>query len=696
MDKKAFSALPRPTLTKRQEGFPLLMSNMAYLVTAQRLELGGQDTLVMNFFQCKDQGLLPEFRTFCQAQDYISQDLTTEKTKWRKGAINHLAGYKYWGNADANIVINSMKERRMILGFLTEFKRRNRVRDYVGWRHPGAQDNREIKDRIDEYQETIKEWRLERRHQAEKERIDARMEKFGALPDDYDEFVEGTVFKEDNYIFYSLSGKTAYCSRCRQDLAIDGGKKLRRKDAQAPEAQETVKHNGTVTCPCCGTRLFCKSIGRGRRNLTAVRWSAFASKDGEDVLVRYFAHEKYFGDDFRNPRITSWEHFRRIHTAQRTEEYEWGRFKNTEEMRWCVEKNWFYGLFPPSEYRIPRNMTLYHQDWEDITAGTCMKYSAVGLYLQYMSDAGKAESRPWLVDGYFASYRKNPALEQLVKVGFCEMARESIEESYRVPEWTNGRTVLETLGISKSQFRMLRRIKDPTFHDVGILKYKKDLSWEDFLILRELKSDRLIYRKFADFMRYATLHRLIRYLKDQGIEHPQDYFDYAGWTEKMGYDMRNEFNLFPKNFRKAHDERSDEYLKFKDKEEKAERRRFNRKLKKMRLAASDVDAMNLRVAGLFVRLPNQLEELKVEGEALHHCVGTYMEQVRKGKTMIFFIRREAEPDKPYYTMEWKGKVVQCRGFRNRDMTEDVRAFVNIFEQKMLMDGSLEEKFGKVG
>jgi hypothetical protein len=161
-----------------------------------------------------------------------------------------------------------------------------------------------------------------------------------------------------------------------------------------------------------------------------------------------------------------------------------------------------------------------------------------------------------------------------------------------------------------------------------------------------------------------------------------DYFDYAKWTEEMGYDMRNEFNLFPKKFIKAHDDRSKEYIKFKDKQEKEEQKRFNKLLKKMKKETADVEALNLSYGGLFIRLPNRIEELKTEGEALHHCVGTYQERVRKGETMIFFIRQEREPDKPFYTLEWHGKVVQCRGSHNCNMTAEVKAFVHVFEQKM--------------
>lgn len=53
------------------------------------------------------------------------------------------------------------------------------------------------------------------------------------------------------------------------------------------------------------------------------------------------------------------------------------------------------------------------------------------------------------------------------------------------------------------------------------------------------------------------------------------------------------------------------------------------------------------------------------------------------ETLILFVRKIEDPDTPFYTMEWKdGKVAQCRGMRNADMTPEVKAFVSAFERKM--------------
>lgn len=179
MDKRALSAIPRPALTDENKEMLLLVPNMSYLATATRQEISGIDTLIINFFHAEKKDLKPAFRTFCQPEDYITQDLTVDKTKWKTGAINYLTGYLYWYRNGGNIVMASVEERETILGFLYDFKRKNDVNDYQRIMAQGRSVvDTEVEDRIDEYQDTIKEWRLQKKHDKEKAEIDLHMDKF--------------------------------------------------------------------------------------------------------------------------------------------------------------------------------------------------------------------------------------------------------------------------------------------------------------------------------------------------------------------------------------------------------------------------------------------------------------------------------------------------------------------------------------
>lgn len=696
MDKRALSAIPRPELTDKNKEMPLLVSHMCYLATADRREVAGADTLIINFFRAKDKELYPEFRTFCQMDDYISQDLTTDRTKWRTGAIDYLTGYLYWHKDNGNIVIASIREREDILAFLHDFRKKHGIDDQEKKIPQGSVVDGEVESRIDEYQSAIKEWKLHERHKKEMAEIDLQMDKFGELPEDYGEFVKDTVFSSENYIFYSRPRKRAYCTKCGHDFEMrkDG---LYHREIAIWNTTDQIKHNRTVRCPYCNDFLTCKSEGMGRQGLFSVEWSVLVQKCGEEVLVRYFCHTKDFRTDFRNPKIESHEQYRTVHTAARARDFMWACFKSTRTVRWCIYKDIRYGYFAPPETVAPRSAVLYNKNLLEDVSGTCMRYSAVDLYVEHVVQDGPILIKPWCIDWYFNSYRKKPYLEQLLKVGFYRLAR-AVLEDHDCPEFEEGRTVLDTLVVSKVQFNMLRKLGDPTVRDVRILQYAGDLRQEEFDILRYIHDDGYdrMYQKYIDMRRHTTIYKVKKYIDTQGIKHDRDYFDYVGWLEELGYEMRNEFNLFPRNFKQAHDDKSREYTKFKDKQAKEDEKRFKKLLKQLREETSDVEAVNLRIRGMFIRLPAELDELKREGETLHHCVGTYRDRVAEGKTMIFFIRKEADPDKPFYTLEWKGKVVQCRGFKNCDMTPEVRAFVDIFQEKMTGCVDAPKKRRKVG
>lgn len=506
-----------------------------------------------------------------------------------------------------------------------------------------------------------------KKHAKEKAEIDQQMLKFRELPTDYEAFVTGTVLDDVNYIFYSSVKGRAYCTRCGSEFEITS----------------KLKHNSNADCPVCKKNLMCKSNGMSRQSLFAVEWSVLVQKYEESILIRYFRHTKDFRTDYHNPKVESCELYRTVHTDDKASDYEWGQFKSTDEYRWCNYKD-RCGWWTPSEMAVPRRTVLYNTDLKKDIAGTCMRYSAVDIYVDKVVGTGRKFDQPWCLDWYFNSYRRQPYIEQLLKVGFFKLAKEVLE-SRLDPKFKAGRNIMEILGISKSQYKLLRGVETPGLKDIDILKYGQALSKEEFLILRSIADARGSWcKKYIDMRRYTTIYKLDKYMRQAGLNGKQnDYFDYIRWLEEMGYDMRNKSNLYPKNFQRAHDAKAKEYIAFRDKKAKEDREKFDLLLKELRENAQGIEAMNLKAEGIFIRLPYQLDEIKKEGETLHHCVGTYIDKVAKGETEIFFVRKESEPDKPYYTMEWKNnRIAQCRGFGNCDMTPEVKAFAAIFEEKM--------------
>lgn len=694
MKKKSLREIPLPKADIKQiREIAVKGKEVRGVIVAQKKKANEQETLVLNVYQVsgknkKDISIL--FRVFCQKDDYTT--LEVDNGKWRTGALLYLvcrdSGWcEYWWNY-SQLQFLSDKDAALVEKTLRKW----------------TDNNEDYKERaafavFDRYQNHIKHVRLMKKHKKETDVIDAEMEKFGELPDDYQQFVEESVFKDDNYIFYDTKRKRAYCTSCKHTFVLEN-KHLRHETIGIWNKQDEVRHNHSVRCPYCNKFLYAKSEGMSRQSLVSVQWSVLVQSNGEEVLTRYFCHIKDFRIDFHNPKITTSEGYRTVHNADKATDYMWARYKNTN-MRWCYYRDRGSYWYPPAETIAPRSVVMYNSRLQDAIDGTCMKYSIPDIFIDNVANNHQHLNSPWLIDNYFNSYRKYPFIEQLLKVGFYRMTREFLEDSRTNNTDLNAgqKSILGTLGIGKLQYNMLRNVGDPSIRDLKIIRYKPDLKWEEYNELRYIQDNGHIdmYKKYIDLMEYTTLHKLLRYISEQKITHDNDYFDYTKWIEEMGYDMRNEFNLFPKNFKKAHDDMSKQYMRFKDNKAREDVKKFNRLLEKLKKETTDVEAMNLNIEGLFIRLPNKLDELKAEGEALHHCVGTYMEKVRKGETMIFFIRKKEAPDKPYYTLEWHGRVVQCRGSHNCDMTPEVKAFVQIFQEKMTeYENAPQQKNRKAG
>lgn len=94
--------------------------------------------------------------------------------------------------------------------------------------------------------------------------------------------------------------------------------------------------------------------------------------------------------------------------------------------------------------------------------------------------------------------------------------------------------------------------------------------------------------------------------------------------------------------------------------------------------------LRFTVGGLIAVPARTAQELIDEGRALNHCVGTYAQRVAEGQTIILFIRHADDPGTPFFTMEVRNNAVfQCRGLKNCDMTQEVKAFVEAFKTAKL-------------
>ena len=73
-----------------------------------------------------------------------------------------------------------------------------------------------------------------------------------------------------------------------------------------------------------------------------------------------------------------------------------------------------------------------------------------------------------------------------------------------------------------------------------------------------------------------------------------------------------------------------------------------------------------------IRLPEDTDEIITEGSKMNHCVGSYIDSVMDGNSIIFFMRKKELPDKPYVTIELgkNGELYQVKCNSNRYLASE--------------------------
>lgn len=176
---------------------------------------------------------------------------------------------------------------------------------------------------------------------------------------------------------------------------------------------------------------------------------------------------------------------------------------------------------------------------------------------------------------------------------------------------------------------------------------------------------------WAKTLRHTSRERIRAYLDEKGLSH-FTYEDYLKSASFLKLDFSDTRVLFPKNFREMHDLYTKQYYRHQNRE----------LIEKMQRTADRFSYLaDYRGDGYCVFIARSKDELIDEGSALNHCVGRmdYDKRQADGRSVICFIRRESEPDKPFVTAEVKInesglKVVQCYGYRDSTVPE-VQGFV---------------------
>lgn len=203
---------------------------------------------------------------------------------------------------------------------------------------------------------------------------------------------------------------------------------------------------------------------------------------------------------------------------------------------------------------------------------------------------------------------------------------------------------------SLPQFKYLPINKFWKITPIKLFDINSDLIYQLELLLKagyyRLASDMLYNRKFFDKKELELVRPILK--PNIRLYKIQDYIDLIEQREK-------------------------------EREKRLTQAKLAKKLEKMK-------KIKLEIGNFIIKTPDTASELKQEGLKLQHCVYNYLDRIVANKTKVLFLRKKANPDTPFYTIEIKdNQVMQVRGLNNVAEKKYI-ALVNKWYKKGLLKG----------
>lgn len=302
--------------------------------------------------------------------------------------------------------------------------------------------------------------------------------------------------------------------------------------------------------------------------------------------------------------------------------------------------------------------------------------------------------------GYLALWRKRPAVENLVTSGIGKLVDALIGEEGKTNSYGRSSGIPKLaelnwkevkphriLGLSRAEMRTWAGKLTP--QDLRLVAWARGAGLTVDLE-KDLEKLRYLGQHDAgEILRKAgagRFWRVTRYLIGNG-KHWWELRDYWDMAEKLEMDLDSDQVRYPKDLKAAHDRAVERYNRQKD---QLVQEGFERRRKELEKFAWERD-------GILIRPCASQTELRQEGRSLSHCVASYAQDHAMGKTAILFIRRSAEPDKPWYTLELDEKALsvrQNRGKCNCARTEEVTAFEEAWLDHIRAEFGKKKRAGK--
>lgn len=515
----------------------------------------------------------------------------------------------------------------------------------------------------------------------------------------------------NNYAFADKNG--FYCTACKKYHKKQTGRLVDNNYNHKIELVAERKHRDVRMCPFCYKQVKKYDAWRGRKTLERKEYIVvLRNKAGGAFIRSFYVCVDYDPPTSNEPKITYSED-KRIFLRNgeslilgRADCYEpyWGEYPDS---RYCSfdnlnnPKHYFYQVDKIREPRMNRydlfghyrdKTTHYFYFNDSALKNTSLVYSKLDKYRNF--EPGVCDEDKLLVSFLYCS-NKYPVLEKLLLEGFEMIVRQFVNFKNGCYHYNSSKfkgrifnfrksTVTEVFKCNKAELREIKekipnplaRTQSAIIEELFFIRNK--ISVTDAYYLRS--TDIIYHQKQLDLLhKYRSYHKIVKYFKQQNLETFRDYNDYLILLDRLNIDKDNENTLFPSNFKTAHDSAVQMLQQKEDEEKKAKLEqklsKFNKLLKKYK------KKYTYSSKGLIIRPLVSIDEIYNEAQQQNNCVYTnYCEKYLKGKTILLVVRKKAEPDKSYCTVEisLNDELIQCRAKNNASAPAEVKKFMDEF------------------
>lgn len=559
--------------------------------------------------------------------------------------------------------------------------------------------------------EREEEYAREQRERKENNRIhrlNELMAKVPPMPKDIREWIHEKTGGDD-YMMKKTGEKRWICTNCRSEWT--------EKELQKADGTAGINENDILICRKCKKAVRIKKRKRTIRIQT--QCMLLQNLDEKQSVARHIDTAITWTNEGRTIKMSEGV---RLILYRDHPRYACGiYYSQYAKSSWGYRENCF-DMHNPENRRIGSGY-LYPEGIADAIRGTkyapwehvFVKAAEEGLYLDYNRamavslDKGFVRMCEYLLKGRFRRLLSE-SIEQIFIYsaeykGPLDKTGMSIEEVFRIADRQKINRIRERDGGGLMLEWM--RMSEETGHRVS----QAFLDWAEKNCLHPQKVRTAAERMSPEqIMNYVRRQAEESYSGKTDMEVINQWQDYLNMCSMLGKNLDDEMVYRPRELKRRHDAAVEERRKQQMLEEmQRNKERAEQMAEEMRRKFPGAEENLEEIRDRFeygngeyrIIVPRHLSEISAEGYALHHCAGAserYFERIMRHETYICFLRRQQEPDVPFYTIEVEpgGTIRQHRSMYDEEPgIKEIRGFLKEW-QKVIRSRMKEEDHKRAG